>query len=170
MSRIVSSAPVALLFRPKSVRALLEVGLKKRLDDDLYRHLRHSIAHRRDPQRPLGPIWLRNVPPPHWRRSVRARFEVLLPLTQKYVHTPPLDHLQGLPVDAGGPSVALHPLPRLCQDVTPADQVSQRMEAPRPTSLGRHVEPALESSDFFFGVVSGPRDVIATHQARNSVA
>src|SRR5712691_101958 len=141
------------LLRPESVRASLEVSLEDGFDDDLGRRLHHTIAHRGDPQRPLRPIRLRNVLAPHRVRPVHARAKALLCVLQKRLHAFLLDHRQRLTVDAGSPLIRLDPLPCLCQNVTPADPVIQRMEAPRTASFGGHEKPALELSHFARRVV-----------------
>lgn len=58
--------------RAEPVGPVPEPGLEDRLEHDLGRHLHHTVAHRRDAQRPLLPIRLRDVPPPHRLRSVLA--------------------------------------------------------------------------------------------------
>src|SRR6266540_731016 len=141
--------------RPESVRALLEVGLENRLDDKLRCRLHHPVAHRRNPQRPFRPVWLRNVPPPHRLRQVLARPEALLHVLEKLPLAPLLDHRQRFPVNAGSPSIRLDPIPRLDQDVTPADPIVERVEPSRPATFGRHVQPASELSHFIRRVV-GP--------------
>jgi len=143
------------LLRPESVRALLEVGLEDWLHDDLRRGLYHAIAHRGDPQRPLGAVRLRNVLAPYRLRPVRARLKASLNVEEKRTHAFLLDRRQCLPVDAGSPLVRTHPLPCFRQDVTPADPVVERMKASLPIPLGRHEQPALELSDFVHRVV-GP--------------
>src|SRR6266487_4990791 len=111
------------LLRPETVRASLEVGLEDRFDDHLGRRLYHPIAHRGDPQRPLRPVRLRYVLPPHRVRPVHARAKALLYIPQKRLHAFLLDHRQRLAVDAGSPLVRPDPLPCLRQNVTPADPV-----------------------------------------------
>jgi hypothetical protein len=64
--------------RPEPIRALLEVGLEKRLDDNLHCRLHHPIAHRRYPQRSLRSVRLRDVLAPYRLRPVPARSETLL--------------------------------------------------------------------------------------------
>jgi hypothetical protein len=139
----------------KTVRAVLEACFKDRLDHDIRRHLRHTIAHRRNTQRPLLPVRLRNVPPAYRLRAILARFEVVTQSHKELRHALLLDRLQGLPIDAGSPPVALDTLPRLHQDVTPVDPVVQRVKAPLRASLGSDEKPALEFSHFVYGVV-GP--------------
>jgi hypothetical protein len=124
--------------RPKPVRAAFEVRLKDRLDHEPRRRLHHSVAHRRDPQRPCRPVRFRNVPASHRMRPIPTRPEALLYLQEKLLLASLLDHRQRLPVDAGSPSIALDPPPCLRQDITPTDPVVQRMEASRTAALGGH--------------------------------
>jgi hypothetical protein len=140
---------------PKPIRAVFEVRFKDRLNHELRRRLHHSIAHRGDPQRPLRTVRLRDVLAPYRLRPVLSGPEAMLYILEKLFHASLLDHRQGLPVDAGSPLVHLDPLPRLCQNVTPADPVVQRVETARTASLGGHVKPAPELSDFVRRVV-GP--------------
>jgi len=76
-----------------------------------------------------------------------------LQFSQELGHALLLDHRQRDAVDAGSSLVATHALPCLQQDVTPPDPVIQRMETTLPIALGRDVQPALEFSHFFRGVV-----------------
>jgi hypothetical protein len=76
-----------------------------------------------DPQRPLRPVRLRNVPPPHRMRPVHTRAKTSLCLLEKRLNAFLLDHRQSLSVDAGSPLVRLDSLPCLRQNVTPADPV-----------------------------------------------
>lgn len=46
------------------------------------------------------------------------------------------DTRERLPIDARRAAVRVHPLPRLPQDVTPADPIEQAMEAAFRESLG----------------------------------
>ena len=50
----------------------MKVRLEDRLQHQLRRHLRHSVSDRRNAQRPLSSICLRDVPPPHRRGPIRA--------------------------------------------------------------------------------------------------
>jgi hypothetical protein len=51
--------------RSKPPAARLKVGLEDRLDRQFGRHLHHAVPHRRYPQRPLPPVPLGDVSPPH---------------------------------------------------------------------------------------------------------
>jgi serine/threonine protein kinase len=81
------------------------------------------VSHRRYPQRPLLPVWFRNVPPAHRLRTVLACPEAIAKLREKLHHSSLLDRLQGLPVNAGSPTIGLDAPPCLPQDVTPVDPV-----------------------------------------------
>src|SRR6185369_8814009 len=73
-----------------------------------------------------------------------------------------------LAVDSRGASVPSHSPPRFPQDVTPADVIVQRVEAPSRRSLGCGPEPALQLSHF----VAQPRaaGVIRSGLAGHSLA
>jgi site-specific DNA recombinase len=109
--------------RSKPVRAVFEIRLEDRLEHELRRRLHDAIAHRGDPQRSLRTVRLRDVLAPYRLRPVPSRPKALLQFMEKLRHAFLLDHRQRFAVDAGSPSVHLDPLPRLRQDVTPADPV-----------------------------------------------
>jgi len=58
-------------------------------------------------------------------------------LTQHAVHAIVLHHNQGDPIHPSRTLVLAHPLPRLPQDVTPADTVKQGVETATLRLLGR---------------------------------
>jgi len=132
IERILSASP-----RTESVTALLEVRLEDRLDHELHRRLHHSVPYRRNPQRPLLSIRLRNVLPPHRWRPVFPSLQVFLDSFQKLLHPVFLDGLDGLPVQPRGTSIGSDPTPCFPQDIHPVDPVQQRMESPVTAALGR---------------------------------
>ena len=124
--------------RPEPVRARKEVRLEHRLQHDLRGLLRHPVADRRDAQRPLTAVWLRDVHAPGGRGTVRALAQGSLKLSQQAPNPVDLLHVrQGDLVHPGGPSVLPDPLPRLPQDVTPVNTVIQGVETPTRGLLGR---------------------------------
>ena len=58
---------------PESVRTIQEVRFENRFQNQQRGHLHHPVADRRNPQRPLLPIRLRDVHPPHRLRLVTLR-------------------------------------------------------------------------------------------------
>jgi hypothetical protein len=88
-------------------------------------------------------------------RAGPACLEVSLDPFEERLNAALLDGPDRLAVHPCCASVAAHSLPRLLQDVTPADPVMQRVETPRAAPLGDHVKPALEFSHFVYGGV-GP--------------
>ena len=124
--------------RPEPERARKEIRLEHRLQHQLRRLLRHPVADRRDTERPLAPVWLRDVHAPGGRGTVRALAQVALKLSQEPLNPVlALHERQGDPVHPGGPSVLPDPLPRLPQDVTPVNTVIQGVETPTRRLLGR---------------------------------
>ena len=140
---------------PEAVRARKKVRLEDRLQHQLRRHLHHSVPDRRDAQRPLLPIRLRDVPAQDRSRPVRACAQLRADLLQEALDSVALDLRERLGIDPRSALVPSHPLPRLPQDVTPVDAVIQRVETPTRRPLGRHPQPALELSHFVRG--SRPR-------------
>src|SRR5246127_4054187 len=123
--------------RSKPIRARQEVRLENRFQHYLGRRLTPPIPHRRNPQRPLTTSWFRDVHPPGWRRTIPTRLKVTTQLTQHAVHAVILHRDQGDPIHPGRTPVLAHPLPRLPQDVTPADTVKKGVETPTRRLLGR---------------------------------
>src|SRR2546428_492617 len=148
------------------MRAVLEVGLEDRFQHKLCRRLHHPVAHRRNPQRPLRSVVLRDVLPPHRLRPVLPCAQPLLGLSEERLHARLLDLLQGLPIHAGSPSVGSDSPPCLRQDVTPADPVIQRMEAPPLAALGSHEKSALKFSHFVCGGVGPSGHALALPPSR----
>src|SRR5450759_785330 len=73
--------------RPVAVRRRQKVGLEDRLQHQLRRLLRHPVPDRRYAQRPHAAIWLRDAPPPHWRRVVATCSERVLEVLEHPLHT-----------------------------------------------------------------------------------
>jgi hypothetical protein len=118
-------------FRPEPERARQEIRLEHRLQHDLGRLLRHPVADRRDAERPLAAIWLRDARAPGGRGTVRALAQVPLKLSQQALNPVNVLHIgQGDSVHPGRSPVLPDPLPRLPQDVTPVNTVIQGVEAP----------------------------------------
>ena len=116
--------------RPKPIRAGQKVRLENRFQHDLGRRLGHPVPHRGNPQRPRTALWFRNLHPTRRRRAIPTRAEVMAQLTQHAVHAIVLHRDQGDPIHPGRTPVFAHPLPRLPQDVIPADTVEKGVETP----------------------------------------
>jgi len=124
--------------RPEPVRARKEVRLEHRLQHDLRGLLRHSVANRRYAERPLAAIWLRDIHAPGRRGTVRALAQASLKLSQQALNPVLFLHeRQGDAVHPGGSPVLPHAAPRLPQDVTPVDTVTQGVEPALRGLLGR---------------------------------
>jgi len=124
--------------RPEPERARKEIRLEHRLQHDPRRLLRHPVADRRDAQRPLAPVWFRDVHAPGGRGTARALAQASLKLSQQALNPVlPLHVCQGDPVHPGRSPARPHAAPRLPQDVTPADTVIQGVEPALRRLLGR---------------------------------
>ena len=147
----------------------MKVRLENRLQHERRRHLRHSVSDRRNPQRPLSSIGLRNVPTPHRRGSIRACSQSRRRGRRESASTPILlDGGQRHRIDARRAAVLLHSPPCFPQDVTPVDAVHQRMEASARLPLGRTPESALQLAHFVDGLASA--GVIGTGPAGHALA
>ncbi len=166
--RSVSSACVAFRFGRKPVRARMEVRLENRFQHERRRHLRHSVSDRRDAQRPLSSVYLRNIPTPHRRGSVRARVQSRTEVVEKGLDTPVLDGGQRHRIDARRAAVLLDPSPCFPQDVTPVDAVQQGMKTSARLSFGRPPESALQLAHFVEELAS--LGVVGTGPAGHALA
>jgi hypothetical protein len=92
--------------------------------------LHHSVPYRRNAQRPLSTIGLRDVPAQHRCRPIRACAQRDADRFEKAVHALLLDVGDRLGIDARRTLVPLHSPPRFLEDVTPPDPVEKRVEAP----------------------------------------
>jgi DNA invertase Pin-like site-specific DNA recombinase len=123
--------------RPKPIRARHEIRLEDRFQHQLGRRLGHPVSHRGYPQRPLTASWFRDLHAPGRRGAISTRLEVAAQLTQHAVHAVVLHRGQGESIHPGCAPVLTDSLPRLLQDVTPADAVIQGVETPTRRLLGR---------------------------------
>ena len=146
----------------------MKVRLENRLQHERRRHLRHSVSDRRNPQRPLSSVCLRNVPTPHRRGSIRACAQPRAEVFEKRLDARLLDVGQRHRIDAGRAAVLLHPSPCFPQDVTPVDAVQQRMETSARLPLGRTPESALQLAHFVDGLAS--TGVVGTGPAGHALA
>src|SRR2546428_6061593 len=153
-------------FRPESVGDRQKVGLENRLHDKLGRHLNHPVPYRRNAQRPLPPICLRNVPAPHRLRPILPGLEIVLDTQQKSLDPLLLNGGDRLAIHPRSPTIASDPLPRFPQNVAPVDPVVQRVEAALPTPLGRPPQRPLEFSHFALRVVAACAHALALTPTR----
>src|SRR5664279_5475850 len=135
-TRIASKASVALRLGRNPKPARQEIGLENRFQDQLRRLLHHPITHSGNTQRPHPAIRFGDLHPPHRRRVIHPLAEVSAQLTQHAVHAVLLHRGQRHPINTGRSTISSHPLPRLHQDVNPADPVEQSMETPTLRLLG----------------------------------
>ena len=134
--------------RPKPIRRGAEIRLEDRLQHDRRRHLRHSVSDRRNAERPLPAIGLRDVSPQDRLRTIRACAQRGAELVEHALDAVLLDAGERLPIDARRAAVPFHPPPCLLEDVTPPDPIHQGMEAAFRGSLGRDPESTLQLAHF----------------------
>ena len=133
--------------RPKAIRRGAEICLEDRLQHDRGRHLHHPVSHRRNAERPLPAIGLRDVSPQDRLRTIRAACNTRRARRACAPHRtarPRRASLDRRPPRRG----SFHPPPCLPQDVTPPDPIHQGMEAALRGSLGRDPESALQLAHF----------------------
>src|SRR5438876_575060 len=147
--------------RPESIGHRQEVRLEQGLHHKLGRHLNHPVPHRRNAQRPLPPVRLRNVPAPHRLRPILPGLEIVLDTQQKRLDPLLLNGGDRLAIHPRSPTIAPYPPPRFPQDVAPVDPVVQRVEAALPTPLGRSPQRPLEFSHFALRVVGACAHALA---------
>jgi hypothetical protein len=123
--------------RPEPVRGVTEVGLEDRFEHDLRRLLHHPVADRRNAQRPLAAVGLRDLHAPGWRGAIPALLQVTGDPAEQPLDPVLLHLLQRLPVNPGSASIGPNTPPRLHQDVTPMNSVEQGVETPLRRLLGR---------------------------------
>ena len=146
----------------------MKVRLENRLQHERRRPLRHPVSDRRNPQRPLASVCLRNVSTPHRQGSIRARSQSRAEVFEKFLDPHLLDRGQRHRIDARRTAVPLHPPPRFPQDVTPVDAVQQRMEASARLPLGHTPESALQLAHVIDGLAS--TGVVGTGPAGHALA
>src|SRR5438034_4702838 len=95
---------------------LQEVRLEQGLHHKLGRHLNHPVPHRRNAQRPLPPVRLRNVPAPHRLRPILPGLEIVLDTQQKRLDPLLLNGGDRLAIHPRSPTIAPYPPPRFPQD------------------------------------------------------
>src|SRR5437773_1706132 len=125
LQRLVRRAP-----RSEPIRAIQEICLKDRLQDQQGCHLHYPVAHRRDAQRPQLSICLRNVHTLYRLRLVGFAAQRVLDSFQKSrcalvgLH----DLLDRHPIHPGRSLVASHPFPGRFQHIHPKDPVVQHIK------------------------------------------
>ena len=134
--------------RPKPIRRGAKIRLEDGLQHERRGHLRHSVSDRRNAERPLTAIGLRDVPPQDRLRTIRACTQCGAELVEHALDAVLLDGGERLAIDARRAAVPLHPPPRLLEDVTPPDPIHQGMEAAFRGLLGRDPESTLQLAHF----------------------
>src|SRR4029453_19643008 len=107
-------------------------------------HLRHSAWARRDAERPLPAIGLREVSAQNRLWPIRACPQRVAELLQQALDAVLLDRRERQRIDARRTAVLPDPPPCRLEDVTPPDPIHQDMEGAIRGSLGRDPEPAVQ--------------------------
>jgi site-specific DNA recombinase len=121
---------VGITARSKPIRALQEIRLKDRLQEQQHRHLHHPVLHRRDAQRSLFAVGLGNVHTLHRLGSIGLVLKRSLDRLQKALDpTVRLFHrLDAHAVNAGRAMIRSYPSPRGRQHVPAVHAVVQSIE------------------------------------------
>ena len=142
--RLVGRAPGA-----KPVRAIQEVRVENRLQDQQGGGLHDPIAQGRDAQGALLPICLRDVDAPYRLGAIGLGTQLLVQLLDQLpgpvlVGFDPLDRDA---VDAGTSAVGSYLQPSRPQDIAPRDPVVQRIEPERRLLLGLAAQRLSQRSE-----------------------
>ena len=114
---------------PKPERAVREVGLKQRLQDDLRRRLHHPILDGGDAERPrLGSAGLRDLHPPHRQRPIALLAKLPFELVEERLDAPLFDLRDRGAVNPGRAAVLAHLQPRPLQHIPAVDAIPERVE------------------------------------------
>jgi len=117
---------------PESVRTFQKIRFENRFQNQQRGHLRHPVADRRNPQRPLLAIRLPDVYAPHRPRSIALRAQILAQLLQEFRRATLWRFylLEGDSVDSrrSRSAIAAHSRHRRFQHIAPIDPVVQRVK------------------------------------------
>ena len=129
--------------RPKPIRRGAEVGLEDGRQHERRGHLRHSVSDRRDAERPLTAIGLRDVSTQNRLRTIRACAQRGAEFLKQALDVVLLDRVEGHTINPRRTAVPFHTPPRLLKDVRPPDPIHEGMKASLRGSLGRDPEASL---------------------------
>src|SRR6202521_2123465 len=137
---------------PRSVPILLrrQIGLENRTQDQHCRRLDHSVAHRRDAQRPLTSARLRDVDPANRLRSIPLLSELSRQFAQPCFPALRLDVREPLAVHPRRSAVGGTDAVGVVQDVFSVQLVVEQIEAVARRFLRFGVQRRLQLPDFFW--------------------
>src|SRR5664280_2424874 len=142
--------------RTEPIGAILEIRFEDRLQDQQGRHLHHSVAHRRNPERTQFPIRFWYVDAPYRCRRVGLGAQRLLKFIQKSLHTG-FQRFDLFDLDAVHPGRALvgsHPFPCRFQHIAPIDPVVQNVKPKLRFLLGLLAQLPSQQREFIWASVS----------------
>ncbi len=140
-------------FRTESIRAVLEIRLEYRFDDDEHGHLDHPILKGRDAQRPpFAGVAFGDVDPFDRLGSISSLPELLLDAQEKRLHSSRLSfHLfASHPIDSTGFLIPSHQLPCCLQHVGPVDVSVERVKPKSPLLLCLLTELPSQKVEFLW--------------------
>src|ERR1019366_8603007 len=142
--------------RTKPIGAILEICFEDRLQDQQGRHLDHSVAHRRDAQRPHFPIRLWSVDAPYRFRRVGLGAQRLLDFVQEPLHTGfrRFNLLDRYAIHPGRALIGTYPFPTRFQHIAPIDPVVQHIKPELRFLLGLLAQLLSQQREFVWGSVS----------------
>src|ERR1035438_4979516 len=142
--------------RTEPIGAILEICFEDRLQDQQGRHLDHSVAHRRDAQRPQFPIRLWYVDAPYRCRRVGLGAQRFLKLLQESLYTGfrRFDLFDLYAVHPGRTLVGSHPFPCRFQHIAPINPVVQSVKPELRLLLGLLTQLLSQQREFVWGSVS----------------
>ena len=140
--------------RPEAIRRAAKIRFEDGLQHERRGHLRYSVSNRRDAERPLTAIGLRDVSAQNRLRTIRACAQGSGEFLHEALDAVLLDDRERRTIDTRGPAVPLHPPPCLLEDVTPPDPVHQGMKASLRGSRGRDPESAWQLAHVVGGRMS----------------
>src|ERR1035437_7237195 len=142
--------------RTKPIGTVLEICFEDRLQDQQGRHLDHSVAHRRDAQRPHFPIRLWSVDAPYRFRRVGLGAQRLLDFVQEPLHTGfrRFNLFDRYAIHPGRALIGTYPFPTRFQHIAPIDPVVQHIKPELRFLLGLLAQLLSQQREFVWGSVS----------------
>src|ERR1019366_442851 len=142
--------------RTEPIGAILEIRFEDRLQDQQGRHLHHSVAHRRNPERTQFPIRFWYVDAPYRCRRVGLGAQRLLEFVQKSLHAGfrRFDLFDLDAIHPGRAFVGSHPFPCRFQHIAPIDPVVQHIKPELRFLLGLLTQLLSQQREFIWQSVS----------------
>ena len=159
-------------FRTESIRAVLEIRLEYRFDDDEHGHLDHPILEGRDAQRPhFASVAFGDIDAFDRLGSIAPLLELLLDPLNKRLDSSRLafHRFAGHPIDPTGFLIPSHQLPCCLQHVCPVDVSVERVKPKSPLLLCLLTELPSQKVEFLRQQIRLDRIPIQVFPALGSV-